>query len=251
MTRIPQVALSALIACLLLAGCSGSDDDGGPTSSSPSATSTGSTSPGVATSIEVTRAPTSAEAGGNATVCWRVFGTGKVPHTAIHWDDESHAAEPDRTFQDYSLGVSYPGNQSMAHPAGYQLNVAGADFCTSATLPSSGSIFVVAHVIDSTRAPGRLSTEREIRVGSASDATIHIQNFAYSPNPLTVPPGATVAAMNMDAQTHTVTASGGAFDTQDIQGGGSDSFTAPMAPGTYTYGCAYHAAMQGVLEVVA
>jgi plastocyanin len=66
-----------------------------------------------------------------------------------------------------------------------------------------------------------------------------------------VAPGATVSVSNMDAQTHTLTASGGAFDTGDIAGGQSNSFTAPMAPGSYTYGCAYHPTMSGVLDVVA
>lgn len=248
MTRLAPFASSLLVAGLLLSGCSGSDDDGEPSSTSPSPTSTASASPGIATAIEITRAPASAEAGSKATVCWEVIGTGEVPHTAIHWDDESHATPP-RSFQDYNMGASYPGNESSASPAGYQLSASGTDFCTAATMPASGSIFVVAHVIDSTGAPGRLSGEREIMVGDASDAVIHIEGFTYSPNPLTVAPGATVSAMNMHSQTHTVTAEGGAFDTGDIAAGATETFTAPVAPGTYEYGCAYHTGMQGVLHV--
>lgn len=246
MTRFASLA-SLLLAGVLLAGCSGGD--GGPTTTTgPTTTSDGSASPGVATAIEITRSPASSPAGSNATVCWSVTGAGRVPHTAIHWDDESHAAEPGRTFQDYSLGASYPNNQSAPDPAGYNLSAGGAQFCTAAMMPASGSIFVVAHVIDSTGAPGRLSQEREIRVGPASDAVLRIQAFTYSPNPLVVAPGVTVSVRNLDGQTHTVTAEGGAFDTGDIAGGQTKTFTAPAVPGTYAYGCAYHP-MGGVLEV--
>ena len=251
LARFPFFA-SVLLTCLLLAGCSGSDGDGdGSSSSSSSSSDTGSASPGIATSVDLTRAPASAPAGSKATVCWEVFGAGKVPHTAIHWDNESHAAEPGRTFQDYSMGASYPDNGTSASPAGYQLDASGADFCTAATLPAAGSIFVVAHVIDSTGAPGRLSAEREIRVGAASDAEIQIQAFTYSPNPLSVAPGATVSVMNLDTLTHTATGDGGSFDTGDLGAGETKTFTAPLAPGSYSYGCAYHDSMAGVLQVVA
>src|SRR5687768_3766760 len=250
MTRFAPFASSLLLAGLLLAGCSGSDDDGEPGSTSPSPTPT-STAPGIVTAIDITRAPASAEAGSKAIVCWKVTGTGKVAHTAIHWDNESHAIPP-RTFQDYNMGVSYPGNGTSASPAGYQLSASGTDFCTGATMPASGSIFVVAHVIDSTGSSGRITTEREIHVGSPSDASIHIQSFTYSPNPLTVAPGATVSVMNMDADVpHTVTGEDGSFATGTINGGGSDSFTAPLAPGSYPYGCAFHDTMSGVLQVTA
>ena len=253
MTRFAAFASSLLLVGFLLAGCSGSDDDGEPTTTGPSSSGSATNSPGIATSLDITKAPTSAAAASKATVCWEVFGAGKVPHTAIHWDNETHATQPARTFQDYNMGASYPGNESSASPAGYELMADGADFCTAATMPASGSIFVVAHVIDSTGAPGRLSAEREIRVGAPSDAAIHIQNFAYSPTPLTVAPGATVSVMNMEnadpARPHTVTAEGGAFDSGTVDQGETGSFTAPMASGTYAYGCAFHSNMAGVLQV--
>jgi plastocyanin len=252
LARFPAFVAVLPLTCLLLAGCSGSGGDGdGSSSSSSSSSDTGSAAPGIATSLGITRAPASAPAGSKATVCWEVFGAGKVPHTAIHWDNESHAAEPGRTFQDYSMGVSYPDNETAASPAGYQLDASGAEFCTGADMPASGSIFVVAHVIDSTGAPGRLSTEREIRVGAASDAEIHVQAFTYSPNPLTVAPGATVSVMNMDTLAHTATGDGGSFDTGDVGPGETETFTAPLAPGSYSYGCAYHDSMAGVVQVVA
>jgi plastocyanin len=253
MTRFAPVASSLLLIAFLLAGCSGGDDEPS-TSPSPSSTSTttaSSSSPGVATGVDITRAPSSSPAASMALVCWEVFGTGKVAHVAIHWDNVSHADEPARAFADYDLGASYPGNESSASPNGYALQPTGAEFCTSATMPASGSIFVVGHVIDSTGAPGRLSAEREVRVGAASEAMLHIEGFSYSPNPLTVAPGAHVTVMNMDAQTHTATGTGGAFDSGDIAGGATGAFTAPMQAGSYPFGCAYHTGMSGVLQVVA
>src|SRR5207249_10595436 len=59
-------------------------------------------------------------------------------------------------------------------------------FCTAATMPASGSIYVVAHAIDSTGAPGRLSAEREIAVGSSAGSTVTIQGYQYMPANVTV-----------------------------------------------------------------
>jgi plastocyanin len=41
---------------------------------------------------------------------------------------------------------------------------------------------------------------------------------------------------------------GSAFDV-DIRGGGTATFTAPTAPGTYAYHCTYHPNMHGTLTV--
>jgi plastocyanin len=257
MTRSPaRLLLASLLAGLVaLSGCASDDGDGdgddGPspsTSASGSVSTTATASPAIATAVEITSAPGSAPAGSKATVCWTVSGTGRAAHVAIHWDDASHASEANRTFQSYNLGASYPDNQTGPAPAGYDLQPTGARFCTAATMPAAGSIFVVAHVIDSTGAPGRLSSEREVEAGASSDASITIANFAYTPPALTVQPGATVTVHNEDSTKHTVTGTG--FTTGDVAGGGSGSFTAPLAPGTYPYTCAYHASMQGTLEVV-
>lgn len=239
-----------VVSCFLLAGCSsGGDDDDDPTTT-PSPSSSGAPASSVATAVEFTSTPATAPAGSQATACWTVSGTGKVPHTAIHWDDETHASETPRTFQLYDLGASYPNNQSSAAAGGYSVQPTGTRFCTAATMPASGSIFVVAHVMDSTGAPGRISSEREIKVGPASDAKITIQNFAYAPPTLTVAAGSTVSVENKDTQTHTVSSTGStAFDTGDVAGGSTDTFTAPITPGSYPFHCAYHSAMTGTLQV--
>lgn len=80
-------------------------------------------------------------------------------------------------------------------------------------------------------------------------AGITIRNFDFG-TPLTVSPGAMVSVTNMDSAGHTVTADqGSAFDV-DVKGsGGTATFTAPSAPGTYTYHCTYHPNMHGTLTV--
>jgi plastocyanin len=80
-------------------------------------------------------------------------------------------------------------------------------------------------------------------------AAITIKDFEYGA-PLTVAPGAVVMVTNMDAAGHTVTADKDqAFDV-DVRGsGGTATFTAPSAPGSYPYHCTYHPNMHGTLTV--
>lgn len=78
---------------------------------------------------------------------------------------------------------------------------------------------------------------------------ITIKDFGYGA-PLTVAPGTIVTVTNMDSAGHTVTADQGqAFDV-DVRGsGGTATFTAPSAPGSYPYFCTYHPNMRGTLIV--
>jgi plastocyanin len=82
----------------------------------------------------------------------------------------------------------------------------------------------------------------------ASSATITIASFAFSPNPITVSPGAKVSVNNQDSVIHTVT-DGNVFDSSDVNGGGTGSFTAPTKPGTYNFICTIHPQMHGKLVV--
>ena len=81
------------------------------------------------------------------------------------------------------------------------------------------------------------------------DSTITISNFMFSPMRLTVREGASVAVVNKDNVTHTLTSSNGAFNTHDIPGSGTVSFTAPTKPGTYTFICSIHQYMTGTIVV--
>ncbi len=82
---------------------------------------------------------------------------------------------------------------------------------------------------------------------TAAELTISIESFAYT-GPDSVPAGATVTVMNMDAQAHTVTADDGSFDAV-VAPGSSATFTAPANQGSYSYHCTYHSSMKGTLVV--
>ncbi|HET7139382.1 MAG TPA: cupredoxin domain-containing protein [Arthrobacter sp.] len=84
---------------------------------------------------------------------------------------------------------------------------------------------------------------------AAGAPAITIKDFEYGA-PLTVAPGAVVTVTNMDSAGHTVTAdTGRAFDVDVKGGGGTATFTAPTAPGSYPYHCTYHPNMHGTLTV--
>jgi plastocyanin len=88
--------------------------------------------------------------------------------------------------------------------------------------------------------------------GSSASATgdaITISNFTFIPASLTVSPGEVVKVTNKDSATHTLTATGGQFDTGDVTQNQTKSFTAPTKPGTYPYICSIHQYMTGTLVV--
>jgi plastocyanin len=64
-----------------------------------------------------------------------------------------------------------------------------------------------------------------------------------------VAPGATVKVTNKDSVTHTLTATGGQFNTGDIGAGQTKTFTAPSKAGTYSYICNIHQYMKGTIVV--
>lgn len=112
----------------------------------------------------------------------------------------------------------------------------------SAALSVSTAIVLSGCSSDQTTAPATSAP--------AAANTIVIKNFAFSPADLTVAPGAKVTVTNEDTVAHTVTATGDkAFDTGDIAGGKTVTFTAPSTDGSYPYICSIHTYMQGTLVV--
>ena len=78
---------------------------------------------------------------------------------------------------------------------------------------------------------------------------VAIQNFAFSPQTLTVAPGTTVVWTNKDNVSHTVTSDTGAWtDSGDVATGKTFSLTLTK-PGTYPYHCAIHPTMTATLIV--
>lgn len=85
---------------------------------------------------------------------------------------------------------------------------------------------------------------------AVADATmVNIKDFAYVPDPVQVPVGATVTWTNSDTVPHTATAQ----DREVLQSGtlnSGDSFSQTFAePGTFDYFCEFHANMKGIIVV--
>jgi len=83
---------------------------------------------------------------------------------------------------------------------------------------------------------------------AAKPDTITIKDFAFAPQPLTVKAGTTITVTNDDGTAHTVTATKGAFDTGDIDGGATAQITVDR-PGSYSYFCDIHQYMKGTIHV--
>ena len=75
-----------------------------------------------------------------------------------------------------------------------------------------------------------------------------IKDFAFSPKPLVVPAGTVVRIVNEDDAPHTATADDGAFDTGSLGRDESEDITLPAA-GEFSYHCAIHDYMRGVIRV--
>jgi plastocyanin len=85
--------------------------------------------------------------------------------------------------------------------------------------------------------------------GAKSTNAITISNFMFSPMSASVAPGSTVSVTNKDSVAHTLSATGGQFNTGDIDGGQTKTFTAPSKAGTYHYICNIHQYMMGTIVV--
>ena len=83
----------------------------------------------------------------------------------------------------------------------------------------------------------------------AGGATVDIQDFAYNPDPMTIPVGGTVTWTNRDAEPHTATAR----DRDALQSGTlkqGERYTETFeAAGTYEYFCEFHPNLKGTVVV--
>jgi plastocyanin len=78
---------------------------------------------------------------------------------------------------------------------------------------------------------------------------ITIQDFAYDPNPISVPVGGSVVWVNKDNMTHTATADDGTWNTGNIPGGTSSSPIQFNNAGAAPYHCIPHPRMKGTVQV--
>jgi plastocyanin len=84
--------------------------------------------------------------------------------------------------------------------------------------------------------------------GQAGSGAVRIADFAFAPDERDVKVGDSVKWTNSDGATHTVTADDGAFDSGNLAGGKSFSFTFDQA-GTFAYHCNIHQSMTGTVVV--
>jgi plastocyanin len=78
---------------------------------------------------------------------------------------------------------------------------------------------------------------------------VHISNFRFGPQALTVPAGTTVTFVNNDEEPHNVTASDRSYRSPILNTGGRFTHTY-ATPGEYLYFCALHPHMTGRITVV-
>jgi plastocyanin len=79
-------------------------------------------------------------------------------------------------------------------------------------------------------------------------STIHIKNFAYVRDTVTIHPGQTVRFVEDDETPHTVTAMDHSYDSGNMNQ--KDKWSHAFAKeGTYKYFCAYHPYMKGTVIV--
>jgi len=77
---------------------------------------------------------------------------------------------------------------------------------------------------------------------------VSIKDFAFGPDTLEVPVGTTVTWTNNDTTAHTVSQTGGGFESGKLDPGKTFTFTFTTA-GTFQYFCQYHANMHGTIVV--
>lgn len=83
---------------------------------------------------------------------------------------------------------------------------------------------------------------------SADDATVGIENFAFTPEILTVKPGTPVTFVNHDDTPHLVAAADGKYRSKALDT--NDRFTVTFdKPGEYSYFCGLHPHMKGKIVV--
>ena len=85
-------------------------------------------------------------------------------------------------------------------------------------------------------------------VEAGPTAQVKIDNFVFSPNPLTVAVGSTIRWTNQDDIPHNVVSDDKSFKSKALDT--DDTFTYTFTkPGTYTYFCSIHPKMTGKVIV--
>ena len=97
-------------------------------------------------------------------------------------------------------------------------------------------------------APSPVASASATSPAPAAVTTVHIKNFKYVPDSVTIHPGGMVKFVEDDETPHTVTATDRSFDSGNLDQGKSWTHTFAKE-GTYKYFCAYHTYMTGTVTV--
>src|SRR5258707_1740216 len=95
--------------------------------------------------------------------------------------------------------------------------------------------------------PGRSRTFG-VALEDKTTAQVKIDNFVFSPNPLTVPAGSTIRWTNQDDIPHNVVSDDKSFKSKALDTDETFTYTFTK-PGTYTYFCSIHPKMTGKVVV--
>lgn len=132
------------------------------------------------------------------------------------------------------------------------LPIAFAAKSYSREVGGGSSIYITgAQILDLPPPPAPPGGEQE-QPSSAQGGTktVDIQNFAFTPQTITISAGESVTWTNKDSAPHTATSTGGptSFDTGRLDQGQSKTIQF-NTPGTYTYKCEFHPSMTATVVV--
>jgi plastocyanin len=99
--------------------------------------------------------------------------------------------------------------------------------------------------------PSATATGSSASQKTGTTDTIVIKNFMFSPDSITVSPGAVVTVKNEDTVTHTLTdkTDQNTFNTGPVAPNQTKTFKAPDKAGSYPFFCTIHQYMTGTLVV--
>ena len=109
------------------------------------------------------------------------------------------------------------------------------------------AMFVARALLSSTH--GKDSHTRESAPVNAIKTEVTIDNFSFSPNPLTLSVGATVTWTNHDNVPHVVSSADNQFKQSTVLKTGQSFSHTFVTTGTYSYFCSIHPRMTGKIIV--
>jgi len=180
--------------------------------------------PAMVSIIDLTFEPATIEVEPGATVTWA--NDDGVPHTVTAREE------------DFNSGVLPSGgsfSQTFSEPGTFEY------FC--AIHPSMTGTVVVREPVT----PGDAGDAAGSTLADAV-AEVSVVDVAFAPADIDIPVGTRVEWANDDPFAHTVTARDGAFDSGNLETGGTFSRSFAQ-PGTFEYFCAIHPSMTGTVTV--